>query len=76
MNERVSQYDTDDVEESGLLKVDLLGKRQDFYYAQTDKNGVLCVDQLAKDEVEWNPEYVAVLATVYPEVIYFRIEAR
>lgn len=45
-----------------------------FYYAKTDENGVLCVDQLDGGDTEFTPEEVAKIATSYPDTIYTRIE--
>ncbi len=46
-----------------------------IYYATTDSNGVLCVDQIGE---EWDgfqrddaEQSAATLAIVYPETIYF-----
>lgn len=46
-----------------------------FYYAQTDENGVLCVDQVGDERTAHTMVSVAGLAESYPEVIYFTVEA-
>lgn len=41
-----------------------------FYYALTDENGVLCVDQL--NAGQFTEEQVQVIAPTYPSTIYFQ----
>lgn len=42
-----------------------------FYYAQTDENRVLCVDQLDGGDTQFTFEEVAKIANSYPNTIYF-----
>lgn len=42
-----------------------------FYFALTDENGVLCVDQMDSSHANWTAEQVAQIAQRNPEVIYF-----
>lgn len=45
-----------------------------FYYADTDENGVLCVDRLP-DDFDWTIDSVAAaLASEYPDTIYFSVQ--
>jgi len=45
-----------------------------FYYAATDENGVLCIDQMGDSVDVWTAEHVAKSATLFPDTIYFEVE--
>lgn len=45
-----------------------------FYYAQTDDNGVLCVDQLDEFGGPWTYQTVGRHASFHPETIFFAVE--
>lgn len=50
-----------------------------FYYAMTDRNGVLCVEQLdtcGREDNPWTEAEAASLADTFTKVIYFRIKGK